>query len=132
MTKWLDSALIKSKINYCLCLSQKEYVKVLKRLNVDTATSTEWVVDGTAAASTHHWILDSGKVSIVCVNLDKEAYKEDPICIAGVLVHEATHIWQEFCEDIGEKHPSREFEAYSIQWISQELMWEYKRRMKNE
>ena len=43
----------------------------------------------------------------------------------ALLVHEAVHVWQAFCEDIGEKSPSDEFEAYSIQSISYELMTAY-------
>jgi hypothetical protein len=49
--------------------------------------------------------------------------------VAGLLVHEAVHIWQEHCERIGEDSPGRETEAYSIQWISQQLFWEYVRQV---
>lgn len=50
---------------------------------------------------------------------------EEPTCIqlAGILVHEATHIWQEIREQMGEASPSQEFEAYSIQFITEELLY---------
>lgn len=126
MTKWLDCSLIQSKISYCLCLSQKEYFQVLRKIGIDPTTSTAWVPED-RAGSAHHWYTDDSQVTIVCVNTEQSGFKEDPICLAGIMVHEAVHIWQEFCESIGEKNPSREFEAYSIQWISQQLMWEYAR-----
>lgn len=39
------------------------------------------------------------------------------VSIAGLLAHEATHVWQMVREAIGENEPSAEFEAYSIQCI---------------
>jgi hypothetical protein len=47
------------------------------------------------------------------------------IQIAALLCHEAVHIWQQAREIMGEKTPSSEFEAYSIQRIAQDLMEQY-------
>lgn len=41
--------------------------------------------------------------------------------VAGLLAHEATHIWQTVRRTMGEKDPSIEFEAYSVQAIFQGL-----------
>ncbi|SPL69152.1 hypothetical protein [Acinetobacter stercoris] len=47
------------------------------------------------------------------------------IQIHGLLLHEAVHIWQEVKLLMGENDPSVEFEAYSIQSISQDLFEMY-------
>lgn len=47
----------------------------------------------------------------------------------ALLVHEAVHIWQEIKRQLGEGDPSAEFEAYSIQRISLELMAELSERL---
>lgn len=41
--------------------------------------------------------------------------------IAGILAHEATHVWQLIREQIGEESPGMEMEAYAIQAIFQGL-----------
>jgi hypothetical protein len=61
-------------------------------------------------------------LAFVAVNVDET---RTPIQIAGLLVHEAVHLVQRFCSDIGEHQPGAEFQAYATQWISQELMEQY-------
>lgn len=41
----------------------------------------------------------------------------------GLVIHESVHIWQELKTLMGEKEPSIEFEAYSIQRIAQDLLY---------
>lgn len=45
--------------------------------------------------------------------------------IYGLLLHEAVHVWQKVKKLMGEKEPSSEFEAYSIQAIAQDLFEMY-------
>ncbi|HEN9598690.1 hypothetical protein [Acinetobacter baumannii] len=45
--------------------------------------------------------------------------------IYGLLLHEAVHVWQKVRKLMGEKEPSSEFEAYSIQAIAQDLFEMY-------
>lgn len=63
---------------------------------------------------------------VICLG---EHSTRTPIEIAGLLVHEAVHAWQEWCEYYGENPTAREQEAYAIQSISQELMSEFARRI---
>ncbi|MDC5398483.1 hypothetical protein NRA60_14105 [Acinetobacter baumannii] len=50
---------------------------------------------------------------------------KDQIQVYGLLLHEAVHIWQIVKRRMGEREPSVEFEAYSIQAISQDLFEMY-------
>ncbi|MDN8191865.1 hypothetical protein QZK04_17625 [Acinetobacter baumannii] len=50
---------------------------------------------------------------------------KDQIQVYGLLLHEAVHIWQIVKRRMGEREPSVEFEAYSIQAIAQDLFEMY-------
>lgn len=54
-----------------------------------------------------------------------EAADKDQIQVYGLLLHEAVHVWQKVKKLMGEKEPSPEFEAYSIQSIAQDLFKMY-------
>lgn len=54
----------------------------------------------------------------------------DPIEVAALLVHEATHLKQHFMRMIGENDPSSEFEAYMMQSITGNLMQAFKDQTK--
>lgn len=123
-TKWLDNTLISGPY-LCLCLSQQEMESALRHCGIK-----EYVpfINNCSDATTHFFTNDDGKLmTIVCLG---ETEKVHPIQVASMLVHEAVHVFQEYCNQIGEKEPSSEFEAYSIQSISQALMFEYERRIK--
>ncbi|EKU59476.1 hypothetical protein ACINWC323_1017 [Acinetobacter sp. WC-323] len=49
----------------------------------------------------------------------------DLIEVYGLLLHEAVHVWQRVKTLMGEREPSTEFEAYSIQAIAQDLFEMY-------
>lgn len=76
-----------------------------------------------AAGNTTPFHNAEGQICIVVTI--SERFKPDENChlgVAGLLIHEAAHVWQMIREDIGEHAPSPEFEAYSMQCISQELI----------
>lgn len=124
-TRWLDRRISVPGPYLCLCLSEHEYRIALKRIKLDS--SEPWVTQ-TANATTHIRHDVPGLAAIVCLG-DMEGKSQ--IEVAGLLVHEAVHVWQEWCVYYGEMHPGAEQEAYAIQAISQELMAEYARRIKN-
>lgn len=123
--KWLDRSLIFSPLCYTVCTTRKSLSIECKNLKIhDFGYSIE-----NKDATTNIFLGQKNqKIAIVCIfNHDKE-----PEQINALLVHEAMHIWREIREDIGELHPSAEFEAYVIQRICQELFYEYNRQTKKK
>lgn len=64
---------------------------------------------------------EDDKIERVFVTIGDYAGR-DAVQVIGILVHEATHVWQYIKRDIGEKEPSAEFECYMMQHIVQELL----------
>lgn len=121
--KWLERSLITGPY-YTLCLSEEAFRAELKRLGVTKPVA--FILNDHSDATAHYLTADNGnRCCIVCL---RGMEKHTGIEIAGLLVHEATHIWQDWCEQVGEQTPGIETEAYAIQWISQQLMWEYARQ----
>lgn len=90
----------------------------------------EWLKTPQADATTHFMKSKKGtSVTIICIRIKPEM---GPLEIAGLLVHEAVHVFQRHCEFIGEDSPSLEYEAYAIQHISQQLMNAYVKLTKEE
>lgn len=108
----------------CLVLSQAECDAAMKacRQPVIPHLSTP-----RADATTHLLCNDKGEsVAIVALG---DMSRRSSIEIAGLLVHEAVHVWQEHCANIGERRCGVEQEAHGIQGIAQTLMEEYARRV---
>lgn len=61
-------------------------------------------------------------IILVCVN---KAAERDPAEVVLTIVHEAVHVWQFVCRQIGEKSPGIEIEAYGIEAISRGLIEAY-------
>lgn len=74
----------------------------------------------TANATMHS--LENKAGELVCIVVLGDWAGRSPVEIAGLLVHEAVHVWQRYCDGIGERSPADEQAAYGIQSIAQELM----------
>lgn len=87
--------------------------------------------DTDARASTFD---NNGKVCCIVTVRDGAEDKHTVSELAGLIVHEAVHIWQAVRDKMQEREPSIEFEAYSVQAIFQELWsaWEATRGKKPE
>ena len=59
---------------------------------------------------------DGTRTLIVCIPKDRKVQRH---VMTALVVHEATHVWQEVCREMGEEEPGTEIEAYAIQWITQ-------------
>lgn len=122
-TKWLDRRVAAPGPFLCLVLSQAECDAAMKACRQPT---TPYLSTPRADATTHLLCNDKGEpVAIVALG---DMSKHSSIEIAGLLVHEAVHVWQEHCANIGERRCGSEQEAYGIQGIAQTLMEEYARR----
>ena len=111
----------------CLTLvtSQDEFDAVLRHLKIPLGTP--YLSSARADATAHFFDNQSGdSVAVVALG---DTTGRSGVEIAGLLVHEAVHIWQTHRENIGETRPGQEQEAYAVQCIAQELMSEYARRL---
>lgn len=118
--KWADRALVISPYYFGLCLTEKDFHRELRRLKVPRKEWPPFLGSTHANATAHFLEHSSGKrVAIVALGSTKGKTIEQ---VHALLVHEAVHIWQECRADLGERAPSSEFEAYSIQSIAQGLM----------
>ena len=111
--KWHGDTLITSP-DYCLVLTEEDYHLALDVLKIPKDGRSPWLLNDQCGATLHTFD-DNHVVSLMYTN-------QVNLIVYGLLVHESVHIWQQFCERIGENSPSIEFEAYSIQRISQNLM----------
>ncbi len=125
-TRWLDRSLMVGP-HLTLVLSEAEYRAAMRHCKVPRAEQPPWILTPQADA-TVHW-MDSLGGGLTCVVAVRPREGTNGIQVAAMLVHEAVHIWQQFKKRIGERKPSAEFEAYSIQAISQRLMEAYADRM---
>lgn len=120
--KWLARDLIRGPY-LGLALSEKQFRAALRHCQIPPADWPNWIKTDHADATTH--FLENPRKHLVAVVCLRHRDDVDGVQIASLLVHEAVHVWQEFRARIGESEPSPEFEAYSIQAISQELMQAY-------
>lgn len=121
-SNWLDRALIVGPC-YTLCTHEDQYLKIIKRLKLKEYNN--FILNDYSDATVHYFDRKEGFCCVVCIRKKEDSSLE---VIAGLLCHEAVHIWQEFSSKIGEKKPSEEFEAYSVQTIFQRLFQEYIRQ----
>jgi len=122
--KWLDRRIAAPGPYLALCLTEKRYMKAMKHCGIQNPAS--WLNTG-ADATTHTLTNPSGDLTcVICLR----AGDHNPVEVAGLLVHEAVHVWQEYAQRIGERNPGSEQMAYGIQSISQELLAEYERLTK--
>lgn len=122
--KWLDRRVAAPGPYLCLVLNQAECDAAMKACG---QPSTPYLSTLRADATTH--LLCNAKGESVAIVALGDTSGRSGIEIAGLLVHEAVHVWQEHCANIGERRCGIEQEAYGIQGIAQELMAEYARRL---
>ena len=123
-SKWIDKALIISPVCYTVCTNENEFYRLLKNLKMPISEQPEFFLSGYGAV-THSFKTENDAIAIVCLEIDNNVSNAQ---LSAMLAHEAVHIFQYILECMGEKNPSTEFEAYSIQMITQKLIIEYERQ----
>lgn len=118
-TLWLDRDLMVGPY-LALCTSEAQFKAVLRELKVDR--DVPYLAHDRANATAHTFEKEDNVCCVVCLG---DVAGRTGIQIAALLVHEAVHIWQSHCAEIGESRPGIESEAYAIQSISQRLMEAY-------
>lgn len=109
--------------HFTLVRSEKAYLREMRRLAVPASEVPPWVKPG--ADATTYFVVhgDTGRhCAIVAI---RGTEKHSGVQIAGLIVHEAAHVWQHCRDLMGNEKPSWEFEAYAIQGIAQDLMQLY-------
>lgn len=126
--EWLDRQLTKCAYCYALCLTEEAYFAELDKLGVKQGDRQPFSKTAWASATVNFYETSVCKntddpVALVCMR----GYEDhEPIAVAGLLVHEAVHIWQAHARNIGSLNDhGDEEEAYAIQRISQQLMWSF-------
>ena len=122
---WLDRHVAAPGPYLTLVMSQDEFDAALRHFKMPLGTP---YLSSARADATTHFFDDQRGDSVAVVALGDTTGRSG-VEIAGLLVHEAVHIWQAHRESIGETHPGQEQEAYAVQSIAQELMSEYARRL---
>jgi hypothetical protein len=116
---WLSRRIAAPGPYLALCANEKTFNKALRHCGVLPGAAR--FLKSSHANATTHW-LENKSGDLVCIVCLGDTQGRNSIEIAGLLVHEAVHVWQRYCERIGEERPGEEQEAYAIQSIAQELM----------
>lgn len=131
-SQWLDRTPAIPLPYYTLCTTRARFAAAKKHLSVIDPPDSHWVNPG-AGATTHTFEKPDGKVCVV-ICIDAKPGTE-LLQVLSLLVHEGVHLYQTWvrdclCEPSGKT--STEVEAYTIQWISQQLFYEFKRQTKGK
>lgn len=108
--------------------SEEEFRKQMKSLTKKDF-GIPWLRDN-AYATVNVFTSDDGDLAII-VSIPLKPKDEDFV-VVSTLTHEAVHVFQAWCEHIGEDNPGKEVEAYAVQNIFAHLMGEYSRRRINK
>jgi hypothetical protein len=92
-----------------LCLNQQEYDQVMKEVN---SYSSVYLPKSKNACVRIFDDPEGNELFIICLDAAKDVTVMDMV---GLIVHETVHVFQSKCANMGEDHPSSEFQAYGIQ-----------------
>lgn len=116
---WLNRGWLPVSIGFCP--SKKAWDYELKRMDVSAAGSPYPTADG----GCNSFKDGDNKLAVLITIGDHIDKKSDKFGIVGLIAHECMHAWRRIRDDIGEKKPSFEFEAYALQYLVQTCCYIY-------
>lgn len=121
-TVWLNRDAMPLQVHFCLVQSEEAYYCAYRGIGTDDMPDS-WLPDRHTGGCCSFFTAKDGQQHII-VSLN-DAASHTPIEVAGLLTHEAVHIWQAHCRRVGEDKPGDEQEAWTIQHIAQQLFRSY-------
>jgi hypothetical protein len=119
--KWLNQIPGHPLPYYTFIADEREYLALMKRMGV--AKPYRWINEGAHGTTHYHMYKKLGDIAVVCI--DRAWIRTAPLYVlAGLIAHEAWHVWEKYMEMIDERKPSSEFSAYGMERIVEELMRE--------
>ncbi len=104
-------------ITYCLVTNKKQLRQVCEEKGIPKGD----IPAKETGAVCNFVYFDAGTLAIVQLPDSNHTLAEN----LGLLAHECVHIKQQFMDEIGEKFPSDEFEAYFVQDLMTNLTEDY-------
>lgn len=124
--EWLDRRTNKLPF-FTLTGTDDLYRQAMKHLEVPYPAA--WFSNPDHQGACCHYYTNPKGESVCVVALDiLKHIDKDQVTILSMLVHEASHVVEEFFDNIGEKNPASEQRAYALQYVSDELFREYRRQ----
>lgn len=115
--KWLDRMQLVPCPYWCVVFDHTQYEEAMKYLGVKHYQPPRTIPGGRLQELQD----DQGKH---CAIIEIYALPHHTVeQTHALMVHEGAHFWQHICEDIGELAPSKEFEAYAMQFIAQKMFY---------
>lgn len=105
-------------LGYCLCLDEAD----VEQVRMDNKLPAHVLPPFDCQGRVEPVQTPSGKLIVMRLQNYQHLTQAEML---GLIVHECEHIKQYIFEDIGEKSPSVEFEAYTIQDIATDMFYEY-------
>ena len=115
---WCDMGWFSGTFYYGFAPNKKSWKRGVKKLGIKDSPYPK-------SAGRCTYFEQKGKRCCVVTIKDGLEKTYTPLEISCLMMHEAVHVWQFFIEQIGEENPSPEFEAYSLQAITQELLHKF-------
>lgn len=90
------------------------FAREMRRINLDDEMPPFVLKKG--GATTHFMRGDDGMLRMV-ITIEGHR-KQTKAVVAALIAHEAVHVWEHVCDEMGGPDPQGEHAAYGVQWIT--------------